>query len=295
MNETSAKPKSLSERIEILEKDNLELQKQLTFEKYKLDTLQTQLSNSHGNIANLLTIFSVLFGIFLVGFGIYIQRQYKRIRKANRLAQETHGQIKQIRQDIDENFLTIYNSIIEEELNSILGRLSNVPEDIEHYSSFFLGKQNLPRDIYKELTRLVSLAQERPMTPQVRGQCLARYFLIILQHYPRRAFENEEIWSGISPFLRELLSSFNHKDMFHFIGAIFQNRHPDWFKKNEAKLSWLFGNWFHSPFANILYFKELVLLTKENIVEIKTILSKEQSYKWLLDTIAEAEKELNPT
>lgn len=295
MKDTQIKPKSPSERLDILEKENSELQKQLIFEKYKIDTLQTQMGNSNGNIANLLSIFSVMAAVCLVIFGIYIQRMFNKITEASKLAQDTHGQIQQIRKDIDDNFRKIYDSIINEELNEILQRLSEVPEDIVHYSSFFLGKQNLPRDIFEELAILVLKSQERPMTELARSQSAGKYFSIILQHYPRRAFENEELWSVIAPNLRDQLNSFYHKDMLNFIAAIFDNRHPDWFTQNESKLLWLFGSWFYSPFASDLYLKELHVYAKSNISEIEAILAKEPKYKWFFDKLTEVGKEHTQT
>lgn len=294
MNDTPPKPKSSLERIEILEAQNSELQKQLAFEKYKIDTLQTQLGNSNGNIANLLTVFSVLFAIFSIIFGIYIQRLYRKIKRANKIAQTTHGQVEQIRKDIDENFRKIYDNIVKEELTTILQRLSDVPEDIQHYSSFFFGRKSLPREIYEELTVLISLCQERIMTEIVRGQSLGRYFLIVLQYYPRKAFENESLWSLISPNLREQLNAFHHQDMLNFMSAIFENRHPDWFNQNESKLLWLFGSWFFSPYCNIIYLKELHTLVGSNISEVKAILEKEPKLKYFLDTLIKAGQEPSP-
>ena len=172
-----------------------ETNQQIKFTNFKNEILQTTnenqvnslsyadsaLSNSLITITIILTIFTFLFSIVLIIFGVHINSIFKKITRAKEEVTEKEKNITKIKKEMEEDEEEIYRKLRNEELKSIFLRLEKVPEDITNLFSIITSRNSLKVAYYEKIKKLFKL--------KLNDQ----YLLLLMQFFPKKFYLDTDL------------------------------------------------------------------------------------------------------
>jgi hypothetical protein len=129
--------------------------------------------------------FSLLVTIGGILLGVYIQKQYKKIKTTNSIIQKT-------KDFIDGHSTDLYEKLKKEEMLSLCKRLEEVPEDIANIGQFLLAK-DLPEECFCFIKNAYQKAESMKEAPVD----LSFYMIIILQNFTYISLNDEYLSSKI--------------------------------------------------------------------------------------------------
>lgn len=129
--------------------------------------------------------FSLLVTIGGILLGVYIQKQYKKIKNTNDIIQKTKS-------FIDGHSTDLYEKLKKEEMLSLCKRLEEVPEDIANIGQFLLAK-DLPDDCFCFIRNAYQKAESMKEVPID----LSFYMIVILQNFTYLSLNDEYLSSKI--------------------------------------------------------------------------------------------------
>jgi hypothetical protein len=167
------------------------------------------ISNQIGFASYSLTIFGILFGIAVIGLGIYVTYVERKVVKLNIEGMEQLAQSEKIKNEvshlndlIQKDIFGLYEKIKYEETNHILKRLVKVPKDIGNLSETLLSRElnHSEFPILKE-AYLKLRAEVGGETAGFLGMSyIDKYHLLFFQHFLGLAIKDDEIGPNMTNF-----------------------------------------------------------------------------------------------
>lgn len=186
----------------------------------KITTIDDITSTSTASVANQLaaastnmTIFGLLFGIFVavgaIFLSLYVNRIEQKIKSLLSENKKILNDSKIIQDDLHRiNYLIqhdingLYEKLKNEEINYVIERLVTVPEDILNLHSF-LASRTIPEHLYNKL-KLAFMS--RDLSDTNADLVMKNFIIIFYQHYPSKIFLDGDLYLYIKPHLRTCMS-----------------------------------------------------------------------------------------
>jgi len=248
-----------------------------------VETSNTSIANQIAMVDVVIAIFSLLFVIASIGFGLYISKLEKKIVKINSNVDEKERTIISLAKTVEEidnkiqcDISGLYAKLRKEETITLLKRLEMEPKDISNISELLLARpleeEGFPI-LKKAFINLMSLGDEADDGGGVLGITYRqKYHLLFFQHFMYNSVADEDLRGEISENFDFCMSCAFKRDII---------------KSTEdfCKALSVSGASFDKKDLLVDYLKALNQSRYSNLIELKNIFQENLNKDLLVDAI----------